>query len=153
MFLAIMAFKEELMVFRRSVIEPVTQEFIPLNKGCDHDEVWKVKSDIGDKKNWLIFLLNNVINWCDHDEVLHQHIWIWEIVIRYGIMARKMIGAEDNRDTLKGQFELEQLRKDFNKLNKEVAKLRLITWMKHLTNAVARNSLAEAYRKMKAIAT
>ncbi|GJU91019.1 putative E3 ubiquitin-protein ligase UBR7 [Tanacetum coccineum] len=41
------------MVFRRSVIEPVTQEFIPLNKRCDHDEVWKVKSDIGYKKNWL----------------------------------------------------------------------------------------------------
>ncbi|GKD79173.1 hypothetical protein Tco_1341794 [Tanacetum coccineum] len=41
------------MVFRRSVIEPVTQEFIPLKKGCDHDEVWKVKSDIGDNKNWL----------------------------------------------------------------------------------------------------
>ncbi|GJX08465.1 hypothetical protein Tco_0196397 [Tanacetum coccineum] len=41
------------MVFRRSVIEPVTQEFIPLNKGCDHDEVWKVKSGIGYKKNWL----------------------------------------------------------------------------------------------------
>ncbi|GJT59844.1 hypothetical protein Tco_1003377, partial [Tanacetum coccineum] len=50
---AIVALKEELMVFRRSVIEPVTEEFIPLKKGCDHDEVSKAESDIGDKRNWL----------------------------------------------------------------------------------------------------
>ncbi|PWA70015.1 heparan-alpha-glucosaminide N-acetyltransferase [Artemisia annua] len=42
------------------------------------------------------------------------------------IMARKMIGAEENCDTLKGQFELEELRTDFNKLNKEVAKFRIV---------------------------
>nr|GEY77755.1 transcription factor HHO5-like [Tanacetum cinerariifolium] len=50
-FPAIVALKEELVVFRRSVNE--LKEFIPLKKGCGDDEVSKVKSDIGDKKNWL----------------------------------------------------------------------------------------------------
>lgn len=48
---AIVALKEELMVFKKSANQPVLEEFIPLKKTCDEDP--KVETDSSDKKNWL----------------------------------------------------------------------------------------------------
>ena len=51
-FSAIVTLKEELMVFKKSINQPVLEEFIPLKNTCD-DEDPKVEIDSGDKKNWL----------------------------------------------------------------------------------------------------
>ncbi|KAI3755531.1 hypothetical protein L1987_55334 [Smallanthus sonchifolius] len=51
---AIAVLKEELMVFKKPVSQPVLEEFIPLKavkKSCDEDR--KVESDRDDKRDWL----------------------------------------------------------------------------------------------------
>lgn len=52
----IMALKEESMQYRKSNMEPVLEEFIPLKKTCDTDakgDDSRKEMDSRDKRNWL----------------------------------------------------------------------------------------------------